>query len=209
MPELAGPTAIEGAEPECRRTPMTSAIDSRPTTMEATNLADLYKTPLLDWARIKDRLDQGLSQGPETGGPDRHTCWLATINQDGSPHVTGIGALWADDAFWFETGEQTRKGRNLARDPRCTLSVATHEFDLVVEGAAHKVTDAATVAVMAELWAAQGWPARVDDTGLALTAEYSAPSAGPPPWSVYRLSQQTATALLTVDPGGATHWRFD
>ncbi len=26
-----------------------------------------------------------------------------------------------------------------------------------------------------------GWPARVDETGLALTAEYSAPSAGPPP----------------------------
>ena len=26
------------------------------------------------------RLDQGLSQAPDTGGPNRHTCWLATIN---------------------------------------------------------------------------------------------------------------------------------
>jgi len=24
--------------------------------------------------------------------------------------VTGIGALWMDGAFWFETGERTRKG---------------------------------------------------------------------------------------------------
>jgi PPOX class probable F420-dependent enzyme len=176
--------------------------------MEATNLADLYGTPLLDWVPIRARLDQGLSQAPETGGPNRHTCWLATINPDGSPHVTGVGALWVDNAFWFETGEGTRKARNVARDPRCTLSVAAHDFDLIVEGEASKVTDPATVAAMAERWAAEGWPARVDETGLALTAEYSAPSAGPPPWFVYRLSPRTATALLTVEPGGATRWRF-
>jgi hypothetical protein len=61
---------------------------------------------------------------------------------------------------------------------------------------------------MAEQWAAGGWPARVDESGTALTADYSAPSAGPPPWFVYRITVQTATALLTVDPGGATRWRF-
>jgi hypothetical protein len=61
---------------------------------------------------------------------------------------------------------------------------------------------------MAERWAAVGWPARVDDTGRALTAEFSAPSAGPPPWFVYRLTVQMATALETVAPGGATRWRF-
>jgi PPOX class probable F420-dependent enzyme len=176
--------------------------------MEATNLAHLYESPLLDWNRIRNRLDEGLSQAPDTGGPNRHTCWLATINRDGSPHVTGVGALWVDDAFWFETGDGTRKAKNLARDPRCTLSVAAHEFDLIVEGEAQKVTDPATVAAMAAQWAAQGWPARVDDSGVALTAEYSAPSAGPPPWFVYRIVPQTATALLTVEPGGATRWRF-
>lgn len=176
--------------------------------MEATNLAELYKSPVLDWARIETRLRAGLSQAPGAGGPDRHTCWLATINPGGSPHVTGIGALWADSHFWFETGKDTRKGKNLARDPRCTLSVATQEFDLVVAGEATLVTDAAAVADLAARWAAEGWPARVDDTGLALTADYSAPSAGPPPWQVYRLTSHTATAVGTVDPGGATRWRF-
>ncbi|MGH3251100.1 MAG: pyridoxamine 5'-phosphate oxidase family protein [Trebonia sp.] len=176
--------------------------------MEATNLAGLYDLPLLDWTRIEARLQAGLGQAPGDGGPDRHTSWLATINPDGSPHVTGVGALWADGYWWFETGRNTRKGRNLARDPRCTLSVAAREFDLVVEGDAAPVTDQATVAALAARWAAGGWPARVDDTGAALTAEYSAPSAGPPPWHVYRLTPRAATAVGTVDPGGATTWRF-
>jgi nitroimidazol reductase NimA-like FMN-containing flavoprotein (pyridoxamine 5'-phosphate oxidase superfamily) len=176
--------------------------------MDATNLADQYKLPLIDWDLIETRLDQGVSQAPETGGPGRHTCWLATINRDGSPHVTGVGAIWADGSFWFETGEHTRKGTNLGRDPRCALSVATHDFDLVVEGEATRVTDSATVAAMAARWNAAGWPARVDDTGTALTAEYSAPSAGPPPWTVYRLAIKGATAIQTVEPGGATRWRF-
>ena len=176
--------------------------------MDATNLAELYRLPLLDWGRIKGRLDQGLTQAPETGGPNRHTCWLATINRDGSPHVTGIGAIWVDDAFWFETGAGTRKAKNLDRDPRCTLSVATQEFDLVVEGEARMVSDPSTVAALAQRWAAEGWPVRVDGTGSALTAEFSAPSAGPPPWHVYRVTEDTATALLTVEPGGATRWRL-
>lgn len=176
--------------------------------MDARNLADLYDLAPLEWAPIEARLGQGMSQAPGTGGPNRHTCWLATINQDGSPHVTGVGALWVDGAFWFETGETTRKGRNLARDPRCTLSLATQEFDLIVEGEAHPVDDPARVADMAARWSAEGWPAEVDDTGRALTAEYSAPSAGPPPWLVYRLTPKQATALQTVEPGGATRWRF-
>ena len=176
--------------------------------MEARNLADLYDLPLVDWSTITERLEQGMTQAPSTGGPDRHTCWLATIDADGSPHVTGIGAIWVDGRFWFETGDRTRKARNIARDPRCTLSISTHEFDLVVEGEAAKITDPATVASMADRWAAEGWPCRVDETGVALTADFSAPSAGPPPWFVYRVTPTAATALIVIEPGGATRWTF-
>jgi len=176
--------------------------------VEAKNLADLYGLPLIEWAAVTKRLDEGLSQAPGTGGPDRHTCWLATVNADGSPHVTGVGAMWVNDAFWFETGERTLKARNLARDPRCSLGVAMREFDLVIEGVAHRVTDPPVVAAMAECWAANGWPCRVDETGRALTAEFSAPSAGPPPWFVYRITPGSATALSILEPGGATRWRF-
>src|SRR5215472_2567404 len=173
--------------------------------MEATNLAGLYNLPLLDWSGIEARLGEGVSQAPGTGGPDRHTCWLATINPDGSPHVTGIGALWADGSFWFETGRHTRKGRNLARDPRCTLSVAVQEFDLVVEGEATLVTDPATVAGMAARWAAEGWPARADETGLALTADYSAPSVpAAPRGGGSSHTSQRSNGLSTTGAGRAS-----
>lgn len=176
--------------------------------MTATNLAGLYDLPPMDLDAVHARLDRDFTQAPGTGGPDRHTCWLTTLNADGSPHVTGIGAIWRDGAFWFETGRTTRKGRNVARDPRCALSVALREFDLVVEGDAVLVTDPVLVGARALDWAAEGWPCEVDESGTALTAPFSAPSAGPPPWHVYRVDVRAMTALGTVEPGGATRWTF-
>ena len=177
------------------------------TIAETKNLADLYDLPAVDWDAITARLDRGVTQVPEDDDfPDR--TWLATINADGSPHVTGMGALWFEGAFWFVTGERTRKARNVARDPRCTLAVSMREFDLAVDGDAHQVTDPEMVAALAERWAAGGWPCRVDEMGRALTAEYSAPSAGPPPWFVYRITARSATVVWAAEPGGATRWRF-
>ncbi|MFD6161596.1 pyridoxamine 5'-phosphate oxidase family protein [Nocardia sp. NPDC060256] len=176
--------------------------------MDSKNLADLYSLPELDWANVQKTLDANIPQAPDTGGPNRHTYWLTTINPDGSPHMTALGALWLDGAFWFTTGARSRKGRNLARDPRCAISLSVHDFDLTVNGTAAQVTDPKAVAEIAARYAADGWPAKPDDTGQALTAEYSAPSAGPPPWHVYRITATTAMALGTVEPGGATRWRF-
>lgn len=130
------------------------------------------------------------------------------MDPDGTPHTTAVGALWVDETYWFQTGAGTRKARNLAQNPKCSIAVATHEFDLVVEGSAEPVTDPETVAAMAARWAEGGWPAHPDETGRAITAEYSAPSAGPPPWTVYRVTPGTATAVATVEPGGATRWTF-
>jgi hypothetical protein len=177
--------------------------------MKTKNLADLYSLPPIEWSDVTARLDRdGISQAPGSGGPDRHTCWLTTLDADGAPHTTGVGAQWQDGGWWFETGAATRKGRNLARDARCSLALALHEFDLVVQGAAAMVTDRATVARMAEIWAAGGWPCRVDDSGTALTAEFSAPSAGKPPWRIYRIEPTSVVALATVEPGGATRFDF-
>ncbi|WP_226353614.1 pyridoxamine 5'-phosphate oxidase family protein [Pseudonocardia sp. ICBG601] len=176
--------------------------------MDTQNLADLYELPALDWPSVTDRLAAGYEQAPGGGGPDRHTTWLTTLDADGAPHVTAIGSLWLDGSFWFETGRGTRKGRNLARDPRCTLALSTREFDLSVQGSAEVVTDPATVARLAAVWAQGGWPCEVDESGTALTAPFSAPSAGRPPWAVYRVTARSAHAVATVAPGGATRWTF-
>lgn len=78
---------------------------------------DGYGVPLIPWTKVRERLEQGMTQAPGSGGPDRHTCWLATVRPDGRPHVMPLGVLWVDGAFYFNAGAATRKAQNLARDP--------------------------------------------------------------------------------------------
>jgi hypothetical protein len=87
------------------------------------------------------------------------------------------------------------------------VSVSLDGLDVVVEGAAHKVTDPSMLERVANLYASRGWPARVSDG--AITAEYSAPSAGRGPWDLYELTPTAAVGVATKEPHGATRWRFD
>lgn len=176
--------------------------------MKAKNLDDVSGTPVQEWSAVTAVLDTGVTQAPDTGGPNRHTCWLTTINPDGSPHVTPVGGAWVDGAFWFQTGDGTRKAKNVERDPRCSMSVSTHQFDLVVNGTAEKVTDRAAVARAVAVWNEGGWPCEVDESGFGLTAPFNAPAVGPAPWFVYRITPRSATSVATEDPGGATRWTW-
>jgi hypothetical protein len=166
---------------------------------------DGYGTPPIEWEQVRSILTSEITQAPDTGGPNRHTVWLTTINPDGSPHVTPVGFGHVDGVWYFTSGPRTRKSRNIAADPRCVVSVATHPFDLVIEGSAARVADADELRSVANEYNRDGWPAQVD--GDALTAEYSAPSAGPPPWHVYKVTPSTVFAFGTAEPYGAT--RFD
>jgi hypothetical protein len=117
-----------------------------------------------------------------------------------------LGAIWFDDALYFTTGAGTRKGKNLAHNEQCVITVAAKGIELVIEGRAEKVRDEAKLQRLAQRYRAGGWPATVSDG--AFTAEYSAPSAGPPPWDVYEVTPVTIFGLATAEPGGATRWRF-
>ncbi|MEU5313596.1 PPOX class F420-dependent oxidoreductase [Streptomyces sp. NPDC021562] len=57
-----------------------------------------------------------VSHGTRTGK-------LSTVNADGSPHVAPIWFLLDGDELVFNTGKDTVKGRNLARDGRVALCV--------------------------------------------------------------------------------------
>ncbi|WHM34238.1 PPOX class F420-dependent oxidoreductase [Streptomyces sp. BPPL-273] len=57
-----------------------------------------------------------VSDGTRTGK-------LATVRTDGSPHVAPIWFLLDGDDLVFNTGKETVKGRNLARDGRVALCV--------------------------------------------------------------------------------------
>lgn len=168
---------------------------------------DGYGTPPIAWERVRDALSTDITQAPDTGGPNRHTPWLTTINPDGTPHLTPVGFVQLDGVWYFTSGPATRKSRNIAADPRCVVSVATHPFDLVIEGTAARVTDGDELRTVAAEYNRVGWPAQVD--GDALTAEYSAPSAGPPPWYVYRIAPSTVFAFGTAEPYGATKFQVE
>lgn len=167
---------------------------------------DGYGAPPIDWDRVQAVLDGQLPQAPGTGGPHRHTVWLSTINPDGSPHVMPVGVVRWGGSWYFTSGPAARKTRNLERDPRCVVSVATDPFDLVVEGAAERVTDGGELASVAAVYADDGWPAEA--AGDALTAPFSAPSAGPAPWYLYRVKAATVFALGTSEPFGATKFQL-
>ena len=163
---------------------------------ETTNL-DRYGNPALPWSRARDRL----AAPSET---DRF--FLGTVGPDGRPHAAGVGALWCDGDLYVVSGPGTRKSRNLAATPACTISAALPGVDLVFEGEATRVTDAPTLERLAARYREQGWPAQVE--GDAFTAPYSAPSAGPPPWHLYRFTFHTAFGVAGEEPNGATRWRF-
>ena len=123
------------------------------------------------------------------------------------PHLAAVGAIWIDDKFYFVSGPRLRKSRNLAVNPRCAVSVSLDDIDVVVEGTARKVSDASTLERVANQYASLGWPARASEG--AITAEYSAPSAGRGPWDLYAVTPTAAVGVATKEPHGATRWRFD
>lgn len=171
--------------------------DRQPATV--TNL-DRYGNPSLPWSRPRDLL----AAGPP--GPDI-TFFLGTTRPDGRPHSAGIGAVWHDGDLYFTSGPGTRKSRNLAANPACTISARLDGIDLVFAGEAHRVVDRSTLERVASLYRDGGWPAEVD--GDAFTAPFSAPAAGPPPWHLYRCTFHTVVGTATAEPYGATRWRFD
>jgi hypothetical protein len=80
---------------------------------------------------------------------------------------------------------------------------------VVFEGSAAPVTDRPTLERVVAIFRKGGWPAELTPEGDAFTAPFSAPSAGPPPWPVYRFRYEAAIGVATAEPYGATRWRFE
>lgn len=77
---------------------------------------------LLPWSWARERLEKS------------HNYWISTTRPDGSPHMMVIWGLWMDGVFLFSTGEKSRKGRNLAENPRCVIGTEKAQEAVIVEG---------------------------------------------------------------------------
>ena len=166
--------------------------------VETTNL-DIYGHAPLEWSRVLKLLS-----GPPT---EDLTHFVGTVRPDGRPHVAGVGGLYLDGDMYFVAGPGTRKARNLAANPVCTIAVRMKGIDVTFEGEAERVRDTETLERAAARYREGGWPAKVE--GDAFTAPFNAPSAGPAPWQLYRFRFHTVFGVAGAEPYGATRWRFD
>jgi Pyridoxamine 5'-phosphate oxidase len=65
--------------------------------------------------------------------------WIVTARANGAPHAMPVWGLRLDGAVVFSTPPMSRKGRNLARDPRVVLHLASGDEVIVVEGEVEEV----------------------------------------------------------------------
>ena len=82
--------------------------------------------------------------------------WLSTVRRTGRPHVTPLPAIWLDGVLYFCTGDKEQKTANLRLNPNCVLTTGTNRLhsglDVIVEGAAERVTDHDQLVRLAAVW---------------------------------------------------------
>ncbi|BDH13483.1 PPOX class F420-dependent oxidoreductase [Streptomyces hygroscopicus] len=134
----------------------------------------------------KDEWHRFLSEGTRTGK-------LATVRADGSPHLAPVWFLMDGDELVFNTGEDTVKGRNLARDGRVALCVDDERppFAFVVVQGTAEVSD--------DLTDVRHWATRIAARymGEDRAEEYGARN-GVPGELVVRVKIDKAIALAAV-----------
>src|SRR5215831_19067787 len=75
---------------------------------------------LLPWKWAADRLIQTKNY------------FLTTVRSDGRPHVMPIWGIWSGTSFYFSTGKNSVKARNLATNPNCVLCPGDSDEAVIV-----------------------------------------------------------------------------
>lgn len=70
-----------------------------------------------------------------------HNYWVVTTRADGRPHLMVVWGLWMDGRFYFSTGRQSRKAKNLAANAHCVIATEQADQAVIVEGVAEEVGD--------------------------------------------------------------------
>ena len=88
---------------------------------------------LLPWSWATERLIKA------------HTYFIATTRADGRPHVMPVWGIWLEGVFYFSTGRNSRKARNLSVNPTCVVSIELSGESVIVEGVARETADKAVL----------------------------------------------------------------
>ena len=119
--------------------------------------------------------------------------WVATMRPDGRPHLTPVWGVWVDGTFYFGSGPQTRKVRNLSENPHVAVHPESDDV-VILEGVAEVVTDPD--------------PALAELVSAASTAKYGMGSHGIE--GSYAVRPRIVFAWTGGGfPNTATRWVFD
>jgi len=117
--------------------------------------------------------------------------------------------VWLDGALYFCTGSTERKAKNLAQNPHCILTTGRNTLDdgvdLVVEGAAAKVSDESELRRIADAYESK-YGARFtapDGTWFGLGDAIRGGTV-----EMYRVAPSTAFGFGKGKPFSQTRWRF-
>ena len=138
------------------------------------------KKGMLPWKWAADRITKS------------HQYWVATVRLDKSPHVMPVWGVWTHNAFYFSTGRQTRKARNLVSNPRCVICSEDSAEAVIIEGIARQLADHRKMAEVAKVYQKKY---KVDVSAM-----------GSP---IYRVQPRVVFGLLEKKfPTTATRWKF-
>ena len=114
--------------------------------------------------------------------------WIVTADADGGPRAVPVWGVCADGAVYFGTNPRSRKGRNLARDPRAVVHLESGDEVVILHGDVELAEIEKSIAD-------------------AYEAKYR---YRPPTTQLFRLQPRRALAWLESDyPTTATRFDFD
>lgn len=133
---------------------------------------------LFPWGKVQEKMEAARNY------------WLATVRPDDRPHAAPVWGIWVDDAFYFGTGKESRKARNLLANPAIVVHLESGDDVIIIEGNVEVVTD-------------MGLLSRLD---VVYQTKYNVNLVGEHP--VFAVRPRTAYAWLEKDfPGSATRWQ--
>ena len=120
--------------------------------------------------------------------------YLSTVSPEGRPHVMPLWGLWLDSKFFFSTGKNSRKARNLAGNPHCTVATGNAEEAVILEGTASLVSDRQLCSRFVQ----------------AVSEKYKFDMGGYAEEPIYALQPRRAFGLIEKDfVGSATRWTWN
>jgi len=104
--------------------------------------------------------------------------WIGTSGPDGSPHAAPVWGVWSEGLFYFSTGKESRKARNLATNPAVVVHIEGAGREIVIlEGTAQEISDASVLQPVWEAynskynWSVEGYPFFVVHPTVAFSFE--------------------------------------